>query len=288
MVEYAMGECHDCYARHPKNQLNRIEIKVVSGRSGSSFGFFGGTRSNARGRYSGGFKGARWSAGRTYTSRRTVLVCDACLRKRRSERVYGFFGGVLVLILAIGGIMVASYHADSGNATHAEASTAVSADPAAEPSAASAASVAPGTVSATGAGSAAPASGTSLATALIANAGQDVASGPAEAATKGMGLPAPPAAAVETPASVLSQAPPSYPVEAMRQGARGEVVIDVSIAIDGSVVDATVEHSSGYRSLDTAAMQSIRRWRFNPALRDGQPVPTTLRIPIDFTPPVDG
>jgi protein TonB len=103
-----------------------------------------------------------------------------------------------------------------------------------------------------------------------------------------MVFPAPPAAPVETPASVLSQTPLSYPIEAMRQGARGEVVIDVSIAIDGSVVDTTVEHSSGYRSLDAAAMRSIRHWRFNPARRDGQPVPTTLRIPIDFTPPVRG
>ncbi len=43
-----------------------------------------------------------------------------------------------------------------------------------------------------------------------------------------------------------------------------------------------VEQHSGFRELDRAALEAVRGWRFQPAQRDGQPVPGSLVIPIDF------
>jgi TonB family protein len=48
----------------------------------------------------------------------------------------------------------------------------------------------------------------------------------------------------------------------------------------GNIKDIKVELSSGYRSLDTAAWQAVRRWHFSPAHRDGLPIEGYIRIPI--------
>ena len=42
--------------------------------------------------------------------------------------------------------------------------------------------------------------------------------------------------------------------------------------------------SSGNRDLDRAALEAVRRWRFQPAQRNGQPVSATVIIPLEFNP----
>ena len=42
--------------------------------------------------------------------------------------------------------------------------------------------------------------------------------------------------------------------------------------------------SSGSRSLDRAASDAVRRWRFAPAMRGGQPVEAAVQVPITFNP----
>ena len=78
--------------------------------------------------------------------------------------------------------------------------------------------------------------------------------------------------------------PPAYPREAMRQGIGGTVRVQVTVAPDGSVERMDVAQSSGNRYLDRAAMDAVRRWRFAPAMRNGQPVSATVVIPVDFAP----
>jgi protein TonB len=82
----------------------------------------------------------------------------------------------------------------------------------------------------------------------------------------------------------ISQPPPSYPREAQRRGIGGTVRVQATVSSDGSVDRMEVAASSGNRYLDRAAMEAVRRWRFKPAMRNGQPVSATVVIPLEFNP----
>ena len=84
--------------------------------------------------------------------------------------------------------------------------------------------------------------------------------------------------------AAISQPAPTYPREALRRGVGGTVRVQVTVSPDGSVERMEVAESSGDRTLDRAAMEAVRRWRFKPAMRNGQPVSATVVIPLDFTP----
>lgn len=82
----------------------------------------------------------------------------------------------------------------------------------------------------------------------------------------------------------ISRPPPVYPREAMRRRIGGTVRVQATVAADGRVERMDVAESSGNRYLDRAAMEAVRRWRFTPAMRNGQPVSATVVIPVNFTP----
>jgi protein TonB len=60
------------------------------------------------------------------------------------------------------------------------------------------------------------------------------------------------------------------------------VTLLVLVGVDGSVKDVQVDKSSGFRELDRAAMETVRRWRFNPTVRNGQKVEGYARVPVNF------
>lgn len=77
--------------------------------------------------------------------------------------------------------------------------------------------------------------------------------------------------------------PPQYPVEAARQGVNGSVMLLVTVGADGSARDVQVEKSTPQGVFDAAAVEAARQWRFNPGMRDGQPVEGgQVRVPITF------
>lgn len=78
------------------------------------------------------------------------------------------------------------------------------------------------------------------------------------------------------------QPKPTYPPFARRLGHEGRVVIRIQVLSSGEVAAASIERSSGYAVLDEAALATIKRWRFRPAQRAGQPVDATLNVPINF------
>jgi len=73
-------------------------------------------------------------------------------------------------------------------------------------------------------------------------------------------------------ASWSGNAAPPYPSVARRMGEQGEVRLDVRVGTDGAVLDVRLRTSSGSPTLDRAAIDTVRRWRFRPATVDGQPV----------------
>lgn len=82
----------------------------------------------------------------------------------------------------------------------------------------------------------------------------------------------------------VSASSPRYPLNELRNGVQGTVVLRVLVDIDGTPVDVTVETSSGNRNLDRAALQHVlKTWRFKPAMRDGQAVQAYGLVPIAFS-----
>lgn len=93
---------------------------------------------------------------------------------------------------------------------------------------------------------------------------------------------APATAATETAPSEIANPPPEYPALARRRGYEGSVVLEFVIRTDGSCGEVRVVQSSGYGTLDEAAVSAVRGWRFNPATRAGTPVVAVQRIRFTF------
>jgi protein TonB len=61
---------------------------------------------------------------------------------------------------------------------------------------------------------------------------------------------------------VVSSAQPIYPRDALRDGVSGEVTVSFTVNPDGSVSGASVVSSNPRRVFDSAALDAIRKWRF--------------------------
>jgi periplasmic protein TonB len=101
--------------------------------------------------------------------------------------------------------------------------------------------------------------------------------------------PAPPASpaaeiAAGTAPQPIQMPAPSYPSEALRNGDSGTVLLRVHVGPDGVPYAVDLVRSSRSRALDRAANDAVRRWRFRPAMRDGQPVAGEVEVPISFNP----
>ena len=78
--------------------------------------------------------------------------------------------------------------------------------------------------------------------------------------------------AISTPA-------PRYPPQALRAGTSGEVQVEFTVGLDGSVSSARVVQANPARTFDREALNAVRRWRFEPV-----PAPVTTRRTINFSP----
>lgn len=83
-------------------------------------------------------------------------------------------------------------------------------------------------------------------------------------------------------AAYLHNPKPEYPSLARRRQWEGRVILKVRVLAAGTVAAASVETSSGHEILDEAALEAVRRWRFVPAKRGGQPVDSVVNVPINF------
>jgi TonB family protein len=85
----------------------------------------------------------------------------------------------------------------------------------------------------------------------------------------------------EQPAPVYNPGP-TYPIESRKARETGRVLLSVTVAVNGTVSAAEIAESSGFAALDRAALDVVRRWRFRPAQRAGQPVEHTIGVPVRF------
>lgn len=85
------------------------------------------------------------------------------------------------------------------------------------------------------------------------------------------------------PRRMAGNRPPIYPADALAAGIEGRTVLRVLVRTDGTVERLTLHRSSGWRSLDQAAEDAVRDWRFIPARRAGVPVAFEVLVPVRFS-----
>lgn len=86
------------------------------------------------------------------------------------------------------------------------------------------------------------------------------------------------------PRPLASNPTPRYPNEALRAGVGGTVMVRAVVDANGVPTDVAVVERSGHRELDRAAQAAVRKWRFEPAMRNGKAVSSTVQVPVDFKP----
>jgi len=84
----------------------------------------------------------------------------------------------------------------------------------------------------------------------------------------------------DDPPVIIGELKPVYPDFAKRARVQGTVVLNVEVYKDGSVGNITVQRS--VTGLDDAAIEAVRKIRFQPGKSSGQPVDTTVIIPVEF------
>ncbi|QWP75889.1 poly-beta-1,6-N-acetyl-D-glucosamine biosynthesis protein PgaD [Lysobacter sp. K5869] len=77
---------------------------------------------------------------------------------------------------------------------------------------------------------------------------------------------------------------PAYPLDSLRQSEGGLVTLRVQVSAQGLPTKIDVSRRSGFRSLDRAAVSTVRRWKFAPAVRDGKAVAAVVIVPVEFKP----
>jgi protein TonB len=75
---------------------------------------------------------------------------------------------------------------------------------------------------------------------------------------------------------------PEYPFASRQRGDQGVVTVRLGISSTGEVTEVEVIATSGYPALDDSARRAVQRWRFRPAMRDGLPIPGSIRTAIHF------
>jgi len=75
---------------------------------------------------------------------------------------------------------------------------------------------------------------------------------------------------------------PRYPDLAMQAQVEGTVVVYALIGKDGRVRELRLHPEKHAPMLDAAALEAARRWTFEPAFANGQPVPVWVSVPFKF------
>jgi len=79
---------------------------------------------------------------------------------------------------------------------------------------------------------------------------------------------------------VISRVIPVYPIGAKSSRVEGDVVMDILIGKDGKVSSANV--ISGPALLRQAALDAVRRWKYEPSKLDGEPIAIQTHVTIGF------
>jgi protein TonB len=77
---------------------------------------------------------------------------------------------------------------------------------------------------------------------------------------------------------------PVYPAQALARGQSGEVRVRLMLDTEGRVADVEVLSGTPPGVFDKAAVNAVRKWRFEPVLKDGRAIDASVTTTISFRP----
>jgi len=81
-----------------------------------------------------------------------------------------------------------------------------------------------------------------------------------------------------------TQKQPVYPPAAFNARYAGSVLVEMTVQKDGTVGDVKViECTRPKVGFEEAAMDAVKKWKFQPGLENGEPIEVTTRIKLSFT-----
>jgi periplasmic protein TonB len=78
------------------------------------------------------------------------------------------------------------------------------------------------------------------------------------------------------------QVKPRYPESARRAGVQGVTTLRVRVLENGRVGEVVVDTSAGFRDLDFAAVEAVKKWLFEPARQGKDAVSVWVMLPVKF------
>ncbi|MEM9446461.1 MAG: energy transducer TonB [Verrucomicrobiota bacterium] len=91
-------------------------------------------------------------------------------------------------------------------------------------------------------------------------------------------------AELDKPAQAVFQGLPVYPPELQKKKLKGRAIITFIVGKDGRV-QSPKAIKSDHPAFGKAAVDAVRKWKFEPGERDGKKVAMKMKVPISFVPP---
>ena len=87
---------------------------------------------------------------------------------------------------------------------------------------------------------------------------------------------------VVAPKNISGQIPFNYPPVAVRCSLTGSATLELLVTEQGAVADAKIVATTGYTSLDAAAIEIARQLRYQPATKDGVAITSRIKWMTNF------
>jgi TonB family protein len=84
-----------------------------------------------------------------------------------------------------------------------------------------------------------------------------------------------------TRAKAVYQPDPEYSERAARKKIQGTVLLSIIVTAEGTVRDPQITRSLD-KDLDKNAVECVKKWKFEPATKDGKPVATHVAVEVTF------
>lgn len=94
--------------------------------------------------------------------------------------------------------------------------------------------------------------------------------------------PEPEPVGITQAARLVKSTRPQYPPSAQRRRMEGWVDVEFTVGVDGDVSNADAVDSNRGQVFNRAAVAAVEQWKFQPAMRNGNPVTSVLRQRIEF------